>query len=328
MTLRVTVVGATGLVGAELIGLLAERAFPLESLRRIASQRSRDAAAPRTAEGLELLAPDSFTGCDVAFFCTPAAVSREWVPRALAAGALVIDSSSAFRSDPAVPLVVPEVNPGEIGPDRRLLANPNCSTILLVTVLHPLTRLAGLRRVVVCTYQSVSGAGRRGVLALEAELAGSDPDVITGAFQAPIAANLIPFIGPPAGAGMGAEERKLRDETRRILGLDDLRVSATCVRVPVRRAHSEAVHLEFDQDVDPELARRTLAAAPGVLVCDQPEQAILPTPLRAQGQDPVLVGRIRADDGVRGGLALFLAGDQLRKGAALNAIQIAELACA
>ncbi len=333
MSLAVGVAGATGAVGSELLRVLEQRRFPIAELRLFAA--SEEAGKRPLFRGSErplaALAPGCFDGLDLAFFATAPAVSREWVPRARAAGALVIDNSSAFRLEPDVPLVVPEVNPSDLEGHAGLIANPNCTTALLVTALAPLCGLARPLRLLVATYQAVSGAGNAGVEELERELsaAGRGREAAgggSGPFPERIAGNVIPAIGPCDLDGWSGEETKVRAETRKILRRPDLLVSATCVRVPVVRAHCEAVHVGFDRPVASEEARERLGRAPGVAVVDDPARGLFPTPLRAETRDEVLVGRIRADETLDHGIAFFLAGDQLRKGAALNAVQIAELA--
>lgn len=328
--LTVAVVGATGAVGAELLRVLEERRFPLGELRAFASPGSAGRALRFRGRALavEPLAPERLAGVDLAFFSAGAALAREWAPRAVEAGALVVDNSSAFRADPAVPLVVPEVDP-RVEAGARLLANPNCTTTLLCLALAPLERAAGLVRVVVATYQAASGAGARALAELEEQaadaLAGREPRVLH--LPRALAFNLIPQVGPFLPDGSSQEEDKVLRETRRILRLPDLRLSATCVRVPVRRAHSLAVWVELARPLSPVAARELLAAAPGLRLEDDPAAGRYPTPREAEGRDEVLVGRVRTDPGAPGerGLALFLSGDQLRKGAALNAVQVAEL---
>ena len=327
----VAIVGATGAVGREFAAVLSQRRFPARSYHLLASARS----AGRTldwvngpAEVVELT-PGAFDGVDLAFFSAGSAVSREFVPRALRAGALVIDNSSAFRLDPDVPLVVPEVNPEAVRDHRGLIANPNCSTIIMVAALAPLHRHKPIRRIVVSTYQAVSGAGARALAELETQtravLAGQParPEV----FPVPCAFNVFSHDSPLDNEGHNLEETKLAAETRKILGEPSLRIAATCMRVPVRRAHTEALTIEFADPIDPEEARAVLSAAAGVRVVDDREHWRFPTPLEASGGDEVLVGRIRRDPSLPGGtgLQLICSGDQLRKGAALNAVQIAEL---
>jgi aspartate-semialdehyde dehydrogenase len=327
MSFSVAIAGATGAVGWEFLALLEERRFPVGSLRLMASAKSADKTLPWQGREVvvEELAKASFRGVDVAFFSAGSA-QKEQARRAAKEGALVIDNSSAFRMDPRVPLVVPEVNGDTVGEDDRLIANPNCTTILLVMVLAPIERHVRIRRVVVSTYQAVSGSGQVGLEELarqtEAEREGRDLD--PRVYPKPIHANVIPFVQAFAEDGLTTEEWKVVRESRRILGRPDLALSATCVRVPVRRAHSEAVNVEVERAVSPEEVREWLSAAPGVRVVDDPSTLSFPTPRDSDGGDDVLVGRIRRDPGHPRALDLWLTGDQLRKGAALNAVQIAE----
>ncbi len=324
----VAIAGATGAVGRELLQVLEQRSFPVGRLRCLASARSAGTAVSFRGDPVPVtpLGTESFAGVDVAFFSAGGDRSREHAPRAAAAGALVVDNSSAFRMDPDVPLVVPEVNGAEARGHRGIVANPNCSTILLVVVLAPLDRRCRVRRVVCSTYQAVSGSGARGLHELRSQM----DDELRGrpltkeVYPKPIHGNVLPFVQAFGDAGLTTEEWKMVHETRRILGRPDLAVSATCVRVPVRRAHSEAVNVEFESDVSPDDVRAWLEEAPGVRVVDDPASLVFPTPRDAEGGDPVLVGRIRRDPGRRGAIDLWLTGDQLRKGAALNAVQIAE----
>ena len=332
--MNVAVVGATGAVGREFGRLLAERRFPVATLRLLASARS----AGRTVEWetgthpVEELGPDSFAGIDLAFFSAGAAVSRKFAPLARQAGALVIDNSSAFRQEPDVPLVVPEVNPQAAQHHTGLIANPNCSTIIFAVVLWPLHRANAIRRVIVATYQAVSGAGSRALSELEeqtrAVLAGKSPE--PKVFPVPCAFNVFSHDSPIGPDGYNTEETKLIAETRKIFGDQTLRIAPTCVRVPVRRAHTEAVSIEFAAAIEEAEARAILSSAPGVCVVDDRTAGRFPTPLDASGRDEVLVGRIRRDPSVPDGrgLQLLCSGDQLRKGAALNAIQIAEMLAA
>jgi len=329
----VGIAGATGAVGEELLRVMAERRLPVDELRLFASPRS----AGRKIEwaGGEVTVEELDAGrlgeCSVVFFSAGGGISKEWAPRAAEGGAVVIDNSSAFRLDPNVPLVVPEVNPEAVKGHQGIIANPNCTTILLVVVLAPLHRLGGLKRVVVATYQAASGAGARAMEELEAQarvvLDGGDPQ--PEHFPEPIAFNLFPHVDRflEEEGWATREEMKVVWETRKIMDLPDLQAISTCVRVGILRAHSEAVFCELERAVDPETAREAIAAAPGVTVVDDPTRGRYPTPRAADGIDEVLVGRIRTDPTVPDGrgLALFLAGDQLRKGAALNAVQIAEL---
>lgn len=340
--LKIGVVGATGQVGAVMRTLLEERAFPVEEIRFFASPRS--AGKTLRFAGREVVVEDAATadptGLDIAVFSAGATMSRVQAPRFAAAGVTVIDNSSAWRKDPEVPLVVSEVNPGDIANAvKGIIANPNCTTMAAMPVLKPLHDEAGLVRIVASTYQAVSGSGVDGV----EELATQAEKVVAGAralthdgsavdfpepqkYVAPIAFNVLPMAGSIVDDGSYEtdEEQKLRNESRKILGIPDLRVSGTCVRVPVFTGHSLSLNVEFAEALTPERARELLADAPGVQLVD------VPTPLQAAGADPSLVGRIRQDSGVDGnrGLVLFVSNDNLRKGAALNTIQIAELIAA
>src|ERR1700677_109219 len=334
--MRVGVVGATGQVGSTMRAVLAERGFPIDELRLFASARS--AGRLLSFGDAELTVEDAATadptGLDLALFSCRASSSRELAPRFAAAGAIVIDNSSAWRMDPDVPLVVPEVNAATLGSiPKGIVAHPNCTTMVGMAVLKPLHDEAGLRRLVVATYQAVSGSGLSGVAELEGQLiktvdgaAGLTFDGTAVEFPSPetfpdvIAHNVIPFAGSavPDGSGDTTEEQKFRDESRKILDIPGLPVTCTCVRVPVFTGHSLAIVAAFGRALSPERATEILARAPAVELAD------VPTPLHATGRDPSLVGRIRAADGGEHGLALFVSGDNLRKGAALNAAQIAE----
>ena len=326
---KVAVAGATGAVGREMLKVLEDRDFPVSDLVPLASERSEGHKLEFRGEELTVrrLKPESFEGVDIALFSPGSAVSREFAPYAARAGAVVVDNSSAFRMDADVPLVVPEVNPKsiELALDpggRRIIANPNCSTIQLVVVLKPLHDAAGLTSVVVSTYQSVSGAGQKGIDELDEQsralfnLAEISNHELIQAWT---------DIGAPASNGYTEEEMKMVNETRKILGLPDLRVSATCVRVPVFYCHSEAANLTFRDELTPDRAREILRNAPGVKVVDDLAQHVYPMPLLGAGNDDTLVGRIRKDLSQERGLALFVVSDNLRKGAATNAVQIAEL---
>ena len=332
--LRVAVAGATGAVGREMLKVLEDRDFPVSELVPLASERSEGHKLEFRGDEITVrrLKPESFDGVDIALFSPGAAVSREFAPYAARAGAVVIDNSSAFRMDADVPLVVPEVNPKAVEAAlepgaRRIIANPNCSTIQLVVVLKPLHDAAGLEKVVVSTYQSVSGAGQKGIDELDEQSRAlfNLAEIIPKKFPHRIAFNLVPEIGSPGPNGYTEEEMKMVNETRKILGLADLRVSATCVRVPVFYCHSEAANLTFRDELTPERAREILRQAPGVKVVDDLAQHLYPMPLLGAGDDDTLVGRIRTDLSGPNGLALFVVSDNLRKGAATNAVQIAEL---
>jgi aspartate-semialdehyde dehydrogenase len=330
MRQRVAIVGATGAVGRTLLGVLAERKFPVGALRLYATARSAGGtidfggAACPVAEAT----PEAMRGHDLVFFSAGADISRALAPHAVEDGAFVVDNSYAFRLDPGVPLVVPEVNGALLDARPRLVANPNCSTIQLVLVLAPLHRAAGVERVVVSTYQSVSGTGNDALVELEAQLAAPADEPPPRVYPHPIAFNVIPQVDDFLDNGYCREEMKLVWETRKILGEPELRVTATTVRVPVRIAHSEAVNLTLSRPLDAAEARRLLAAAPGVAVVDDPAHARYPTPRAAAGSDLAFVGRIRRDCSQEMGLDLFIACDNLRKGAATNAVQIAERLCA
>lgn len=327
----IAMVGATGAVGRELIAVLEQREFPVGELRLLASPRSAGAELEFRGERLrvEALGLERLRGCDYVFFSAGGQTSLDWAPRAQELGAVVIDNSSAFRGDPAVPLVVPEVNPADARAHQGLIANPNCTTILLVVVLAPLHRLAGLQAVNVATYQAASGAGAQAMEELRVQagaiLRGEEPRVEH--FPQPIGFNLFPHIDRflPEEDFATKEEMKVVWESRKILGLPELAATSVCVRVPTFRAHSEAVFCAFERPLTVADARAALAAAPGVRLVDDPAAARYPTPRDAEGGDDVLVGRVRPDPTRAHGLSLFLSGDQLRKGAALNAVQIAEL---
>ena len=331
---KVAVAGATGAVGREMLKVLEDRDFPVSELLPLASERSEGQKLEFRNEDLTVrrLKPESFEGVDIALFSPGSSVSREFAPYAARAGAVVVDNSSAFRMDADVPLVVPEVNPKAVelavGPGgRRIIANPNCSTIQLVVVLKPLHDAAGLDRVVVSTYQSVSGAGQKGIDELEQQSRAlfNLAEITPKKFPHRIAFNLLPEIGPTGSNGYTEEEMKMVNETRKIMGLRDLRVAATCVRVPVFYCHSEAANLTFREDLTPDRAREVLRTAPGVKVLDDMSQHVYPMPLLGAGADDTLVGRIRKDLSQDRALSLFIVSDNLRKGAATNAVQIAEL---
>jgi aspartate-semialdehyde dehydrogenase len=328
---KVAILGATGAVGGVMIRVLEERGFPVRDLVLLSTQRSAGRRLAFRGAEFEVREVDgpSFADVDFALFSAGTEASRQWAPVARRAGAVVIDNSQAFRYDDDVPLVVPEVNAHALQGHSGLIANPNCSTIQLVVVLAPLHRAAGLERVLVSTYQSVSGTGLDALAELDAQVDADRGGDAAGArehhvYPHPIAFNLIPHIDEFGDNGYCREEMKVVWETRKILGLPGLRVAATAVRVPVRVAHSEAVTAEFARALAPEEARAVLAAAPGVAVLDEPSRALYPTPLAAAGRDESFVGRIRRDLSSDRGLCFFVVSDNLRKGAALNAVQIAE----
>jgi len=336
---RIGIAGATGAVGQEFLRLLAERRFPMKSLRLFASSRSVGKRMTFGGEELvvEELARDAMTGVDLWFFSCGASRSREFASVATAAGGVVVDNSSAFRLDDGVPLVVPEINreaavDGDGALVAPVLANPNCSTILLVLALAPLHAAFGLRRVIVSTYQAASGAGDQAMRALLADtrsaLEGEPSDECRAHFGQPLAFNLVPqisdFIADGPDAGSTLEEAKMVHETRKILGLPQLAVDATCIRVPVLRSHSESVTIETEEPVTVAAARDVIAAAKGVELVDDPLERRYPMPMDTSERDAVAIGRIRESRVFDNGVSLWLSGDQLRKGAALNAIQIAE----
>ena len=327
--LRVAVLGATGAVGQELLELLDERSFPLAELIPLASPRSAGQSLSWQGTSLTIRPVEAsvFEGVDVVLASAGGSASRQWAPVAARAGAVVIDNSSAFRMDPEVPLVVPEVNPEAAFAHRGIIANPNCTTILLTLVLAPLATRRAIRRVLVSTYQSASGAGARAMQELRqlsrTVLDGGEP--VSEVLPHSLAFNLFLHNSPLQPNGYCEEELKMLNETRKIMGTPELRLSATCVRVPVLRAHSEAVNIEFHEPFPVEEARALLAEAPGVELLENFEANRFPMPTDVTGRDPVAVGRIRQDLSDANALELWLCGDQIRKGAALNAIQIAEL---
>lgn len=333
---NVAVVGATGAVGTELLTLLEERRFPVGELRLLASPRSAGKTLSFAGRSVtvEALSEDAFDGIDIAFFSAGGAVSREWAPAAVRAGAVVIDNTSAFRMDPDVPLVVPEVNPEAVRRHRGIIANPNCSTIIMLVALTPIYRAVGIERIVVSTYQAVSGAGVRAMEELLQQVrdfaAGREPaagvlPVPSLPRHYPILFNVIPQVDAFAEDGYTKEEWKMVRETHKVWGDDTVGISATTVRVPVLRSHSESINVQTREPLSADEARALLAAAPGVVVVDEPDAMRYPMPIDATGKDAVFVGRIRQDKSIERGLNLWVVGDQIRKGAALNALQIAEL---
>jgi aspartate-semialdehyde dehydrogenase len=326
---RLAILGATGMVGATLLRVLEERSFPLDELRLLASQRSAGTVLRYAGKDVTVQAvgPRSFDGIDIAIFSAGATRSREWAPQAVAAGAVVVDNSSAFRMDEGVPLVVADVNPHAAHAHAGLIANPNCSTMQLMPVLAALHRRSPLEHVTVATYQSVSGTGRKAVDALREEsaavLAGEEPPA--GVYPHRIAFNVLPAGALSGDDGYTDEELKLVNESRKILELPELRVSVTCVRVPVMTSHSEAVWVRTREPIAADEARALLAAEDGITVVDDFAANAYPMAIEAAGQDGVFVGRIRRDLGDPNALALWVVADNLRKGAATNAVEIAEL---
>ncbi len=329
---NVAVAGATGAVGIEMMETLEKRNFPVKSIRLLASSRSVGKKLKFKGEQLpvEELTDKSFKGIDIALFSAGASRSKEFAAAAVADGAVVIDNSSAFRMDPEVPLVVPEVNPQDIKTHKGIIANPNCSTIIMVVAVYPLHKAKKLVRLVAATYQAASGAGAKAMTELEEQsrlFLGGKPLAKPEALPQRIAFNLFPHIDVFLENGYTKEEMKMLNEGRKIMHHPTLRVSCTCVRVPVMRAHSEALNLEFEKEVTPEEARRILSNAPGVEVKDDPANKLYPMPIDASGKYDCIVGRIRQDCSRedKKGLDIFVSGDQLLKGAALNAVQIAEI---
>ncbi len=331
MSPSVAVVGATGAVGEIMRQVLDERAFSFRAIKFLASERS--AGKSLTFQGktytIEPIRPEAFAGVDIVLSSTPAGVSRESSPMAAKAGAIVIDNSSAWRMDPQVPLVVPEVNADALRSiPKGIVANPNCSTIQMVVALKPLHDLARIKRIVVSTYQASSGKGATGMLELDAQLAAvgrNEPIPPAKAHAAQLAGNVLPHDWKAGEEGYSEEEWKMVRETRKIMGDDSIQVSPTTVRVPVRIGHSEAINLEFHNPITAEQAREALRRAPGVVVLDDPAKGEVPLPLNLVGRDEVFVGRIRRDPTLPHGLNLWVVADNLRKGAATNAVQIAEV---
>ena len=326
---RVGIVGATGVVGQELFRLLLERQFPMAELRLFASARSAGKLLERTGRKFTVAEarPEIFADLDVAFFSAGGPVTRALAPAAVQAGCLVLDKSSAFRMDPNVPLVVPEINPEALRRHQGIIASPNCSTAVTLMGLYPLHRAFGLKRYVAATYQSVSGTGAEAVRELDAQSrawAKGEP-LVRKVYPYQIAFNVIPQVDIFGANGYTGEENKMAAESRKILDLPGLRVSSTCVRVPVVRAHSVAVNAEFERPVDLAAARAAIAAFPGAELLDEPAQSAYPTPLAFSEQVKCGVGRLRLDTVFDNGLAFWVSGDNLWKGAALNSIQIAEL---
>ncbi|MER3435532.1 MAG: aspartate-semialdehyde dehydrogenase [Leptolyngbya sp. ERB_1_1] len=326
---RVAILGATGAVGTELLELLDQRNFPVSELKLLASPRSAGSTLTFQGESLAIEAVNeaSFNNVDIVLASAGGSISRQWVKDIVAAGAVMIDNSSAFRMDADVPLVVPEVNPSAAANHKGVIANPNCTTILMSVAVYPLHQVMPIQRIVAATYQSASGAGARAMEEVKHQsidiLQGKEPKAEILPY--PLAFNLFPHNSKLDESGYCEEELKMVNETRKIFGVPDLRITATCVRVPVLRAHSEAINLEFDAPFSVEKAREILRQAPGVKLVEDWNANYFPMPIDASGKDEVLVGRIRQDISNPNGLELWLCGDQIRKGAALNAIQIAEL---
>ncbi|NEQ39085.1 MAG: aspartate-semialdehyde dehydrogenase [Okeania sp. SIO3I5] len=326
---RVAILGATGAVGTELLELLQTRNFPVAELKLLASPSSVGKTLKFKEQSLQVepVTDDSFKKVDLVLASAGASISKKWTKKAVEAGAVVIDNSSAFRMDSQVPLVVPEVNPRAASLHKGIIANPNCTTILMTVAVWPLHKLQPIQRLVVATYQSASGAGARAMAEMKTQareiLEGEAPT--TEIFPYPLAFNLFPHNSQLNEQGYCQEEMKMVNETRKIFGYNELRVTATCIRVPVLRAHSEAINIEFAQPFSVVKAREILSQAPGIKLVENWQENYFPMPMEASGNDDVLVGRIRQDISHPCGLELWLSGDQIRKGAALNAVQIAEL---
>lgn len=326
---RVAIAGATGMVGQEMMKVLEQRDFPVASLKLLASERSRGKSFEFRGETIdvEVLGEKSFEGIDMALFSAGGGISRKFAPIAADDGAVVIDNSSAWRMDPEVPLVVPEVNSGDAFKHKGIIANPNCSTIQMVVALDPLHRAFGLERVVVTTFQSVSGTGKEAVDELRQQVRAIEDGAPTSCDVYPhqIAYNCLPHIDVFLENGYTREEVKMVEETRKIMGLPALLVTATCVRVPVFVGHSESVNCQFRKPVEPEEARAVLSEAQGVVLVDDPGADVYPLATDCAGKDPSFVGRLRKDFSAANAINMWIVSDNLRKGAALNAVQIAEL---
>ena len=326
---HVAIVGASGAVGVEMIRTLERRNFPVGSLRLLASKRSAGKSLNFRGETLtiEELTPSSFEGVDIALFSAGGGISKEWGPEAVKAGAVVVDNSSAFRMDASVPLVVPEINAQDALSHQGIIANPNCTTAITLMALYPLHQAFGVERVFASTYQAVSGTGAQAIVELENQVRqlSQGEDVSPEVYPHQIAFNVLPHVDSFLAEGYTREEMKLENEGRKIMHHPSFRASVTCVRVPVYRAHSIAISAEFQQPVDLQRAQDILSRAPGLDVVDDPQQNQYPLPLLASGKDHCQVGRLRVDCALDNGLCFWVAGDQLLKGAALNAVQIAEL---
>lgn len=326
---NVAILGATGAVGQELLELLAERNFPVQNLKLLSSPRSAGSKIAYKGQKItvEAVSDKSFENIDIVLASAGGSTSKTWAKVAVAAGAVVVDNSSAFRMDDDVPLIVPEINPEAAATHKGIIANPNCTTILMGVAIYPLHQIQPIKRIIVSTYQSASGAGARAME--EAKIQAKD--ILDGkkpqaeVLPYPIAFNLFPHNSPLDDQGYCEEEMKMVHETRKIFNSPEIKITATCVRVPVLRAHSEAINLEFDKPFSVEQARELISKSPGIRLVEDWQNNYFPMPIDATGKDPVLVGRIRQDISSSNNLELWLCGDQIRKGAALNAIQIAEL---
>ena len=325
----VAILGATGAVGTELMELLGSRNFPLSDLKLLASPRSAGKTLQFKGENLtvETVTEEAFKNIDIVLASAGGSTSKAWAAKATEKGAVVIDNSSAFRMNPEVPLIVPEVNPEAAAGHKGIIANPNCTTILMSVAIYPLHKIKPIQRIVAATYQSASGAGARAMeeVKIQSQALLDGKEAVTDIFPYPLAFNLFPHNSALNDMGYCEEEMKMVNETRKIFNSQQIRVTATCVRVPVLRAHSEAINLEFATPFNPDEARQILSQAPGVRLVEDWQANYFPMPIDATGKDEVLVGRIRQDISHPCGLDLWLCGDQIRKGAALNAVQIAEL---
>jgi len=330
-TYNVAVAGATGAVGNEMVAILEERNFPVKNLKLLASSRSvgKTISFKGTDIKVEELKEDSFKGVDIGLFSPGGAVSMKFAPIAAASGCVVIDNTSAFRMEPDIPLVVPEVNEHAIAgyKNRGIISNPNCSTIQMVVVLKPLHDFAKIKRVVVSTYQAVSGTGKKAIYELEQQVLAiyNNKEIEKKVYPHQIAFNCLPHIDSFLENGYTKEEMKMVNETKKIMEDQSIQVTATTVRVPVFYGHSESVNVEFESDITPEKARELLSKAPGVKVTDDPSKNIYPLAIYAAGKDDTFVGRIRRDESIKYGLNMWIVSDNIRKGAALNAVQIAEV---
>jgi aspartate-semialdehyde dehydrogenase len=326
---HIAVVGATGAVGAEFFRVMERRNFPVASIRALASGKSAGKKVPFRGNPItvEELGEKSFDGIDIAFFSAGGDISRKFVPIARKAGAVAIDNSSVFRMDPDVPLVIPEINGEDAKQHRGVIANPNCTTAVALMAIYPLHRAFGVKRVFAASYQAVSGSGQRAINELKEQVAAAaeDRQSPSKVYPHPIAFNVLPHVDVFLDGGYTKEEMKMQNEGAKIMHLPEFRASITCVRVPVYRAHSVAISAEFEKKVSVEQAREVLAKAPGLELVDEPQKNRYPTPLNVAGKDNCEVGRVRLDCALENGLAFWVSGDQLLKGAALNAVQIAEL---
>jgi aspartate-semialdehyde dehydrogenase len=324
---HIAVVGATGAVGQELLNVLERRSFPVASLRPIGSARSAGKSVRFRGESIPVqeLTERSFDKIDIAFFSAGGDISRKFVPIACQSDAVTIDNSSVFRMEPHVPLVIPEINAEDVRLHRGIIANPNCTTAVTLMALYPLHRVFGVRRIFAASYQAVSGSGQRAIEELKQQVQAEEKDRKASVYPHPIAFNVLPHVDTFLETGYTKEEMKMQNEGRKIMHAPEFRASITCVRVPIFRAHSVAVSAEFDKKVSVEQAHEVLAKAPGLELVDEPLNNRYPMPLNVAGKDNCQVGRVRLDCAFENGLAFWVSGDQLLKGAALNAVQIAEL---